>query len=114
MESQVKSVLQNPELLDDAPHRLIYNVLLNPETNKGHPRPTTLQLCDDAKNMFVAGSHTTGMTLMTGAYHLLRNPEAKRRLVDEVRTVWPVLDQAPSYEQLEKLPFLVSAFICQS
>jgi len=50
---------------------------------------------------------------MTGTFHLLRNPEAKQRLLDEVDTVWPVLDQAPSYEQLEKLPFLASVFICQ-
>ncbi len=46
---------------------------------------------------------------MTGAYYILRNPEIKQRLVDEVRTVWPVLDQAPSYEELEKLPFLASS-----
>ncbi|KAH9998279.1 cytochrome P450 [Russula vinacea] len=45
---------------------------------------------------------------MTGVYHLLRNPEAKQRLVDEVRTAWPVLDEAPSYEELEKLPFLTA------
>ena len=64
--------------------------------------------------MFVVGSHLIGTTLMTGAYHLLRNPEAKQRLVDEVCAAWPVLDQAPSYEELEKLPFLASAFTCQS
>jgi hypothetical protein len=40
---------------------------------------------------------------MTGVYYLLRNPEVKQRLVDEVHTAWPVLDQAPSYEELEKL-----------
>ena len=51
---------------------------------------------------------------MTGAYYILRNPEIKQRLVDEVRTVWPVLDQAPSYEGLEKLPFLASSFVRQS
>ena len=113
MESQVKRVLQNPELLDDAPHRVIYNELLNPETNKGLPTPTASQLRDEAQNLFAAGSHTTGTTLMTGTFHILRNPEVKQRLVDELHTVWPVLDHAPSYEQLEKLPFLVSAFICR-
>jgi Cytochrome P450 len=50
---------------------------------------------------------------MTGVYHLLRDPEAKQRLVDEVHTVWPVLDdQVPRYEDLEKLPFLASVFSC--
>jgi hypothetical protein len=50
---------------------------------------------------------------MIGAFYILRNPEAKQRLVDELHTVWPVLDQTPSYEQLEKLPFLASVFICR-
>ena len=48
---------------------------------------------------------------MIGAYHILQNPEVKQRLADEVRSVWPELDQPPKYEVLEKLPFLVSAFI---
>jgi hypothetical protein len=32
--------MQNPELLDDAPHRVMYNELLNPEANsEGTTRP---------------------------------------------------------------------------
>jgi cytochrome P450 len=90
---------------------VIYSELLNPEANKGLPQPTALKLCHEARVLFAAGSHTIGTTLMTGVYYLLRSPEAKQRLVDEVRTVWPLLDEAPSYEELEKLPFLVSGFV---
>ncbi len=103
--------MKNPKLLDDAPHRVLYTELLNPEANKGLPPPTELQLCHEGRVLFAAGSHTVGSTLMTGVYYLLRNPEAKQRLVDEVRTVWPVLDQAASREDLEKLPFLASVFL---
>ncbi|KAF8488483.1 putative P450 monooxygenase [Russula emetica] len=106
--SQVKSVMQNPKLLDDAPHRVIYSELLNPEAIKGLPSPTALQLSHEGRVLFAAGSHAVGTTLMTGVYHLLRNQEAKQRLVDEVRTAWPVLDQAPRYEDFEKLPFLTA------
>jgi cytochrome P450 len=99
--------------LSDAPHRVIYSELLDPapEANKGHPPPTALQLLHEARVLFTAGSHTVGTTLMTGVYHILRNPEVKQRLVDEVRTAWPVLDQAMRYEDLEKLPFLASVFV---
>lgn len=45
---------------------------------------------------------------MTGVHHILRNPEVQQRLVDEVCTAWPVLDQAPSYEVIEKLPYLTA------
>jgi hypothetical protein len=106
--AQVKGVMQNPKLLDDAPHRVIYSELLNPEAIKGLPSPTALQLSHEGRVLFAAGSHTVGTTLMTGVYYLLRNPEAKQRLVDEVRTAWPVLDQAPRHEDLEKLPFLTA------
>ena len=106
--------MQNPKLLDDAPHQVIYGAFLNPEATKGHPPPTALRLSHEARVLFAAGSHTVGTTLMTGVYHLLRNPEAKQRVVDEVCTAWPVLDQAPSHEELEKLPFLASVFICQT
>ena len=112
LETQIKSILQNPRLLDNAPHRVIYSELLNPEANKGLPPPTALKLAHEARVLFAAGSHTIGTTLMTGVYYLLRNSEAKERLVGEVRRAWPVLDEAPSYEKLEKLPFLVSVFVC--
>jgi cytochrome P450 len=90
----------------------MYAELLDPETNKGHPPPSALHLCHEALALYAAGSHPVAVTLMTGVYYLLRDPEAKQRLVDEVCTAWPILDQAPSYEDLEKLPFLVSVFIC--
>jgi len=103
--------MRNPKLLDDAPHRVIYSELLNAEATKGLPSPTALQLLHEGRVLFAAGSHTVGTTLMTGVYYLLRNPEAKQRLVDEVRAAWPVLDQAPRHEDLEKLPFLVSVIV---
>jgi len=106
IEAQINSVLKNPDQLNNAPHRILYSELLNPEANKGHPTPKAAHLRHEAQLLFAAGSHTVGTTLMIGFYHLLRNPDAKQRLVDEVRTAWPVIDQLPPYEDLEKLPFL--------
>jgi len=106
--TQIKAILQDPKLLDNAPHRIIYSELLDPEANKGHPAPTPLQLWHEAQVLFSAGSHTVGTTLMIGTYHLLHNPEVKQRLVDELFSAWPVLDQPPSYEEIEKLPFLTA------
>ncbi|KAH9979104.1 cytochrome P450 [Lactifluus volemus] len=108
IKNQVKSILRNPELMDDAPHRIIYRELLNPEANKGRRVPTALQLKHEAELLFAAGSHTIGTTLMTGVYYLLHSPEAMQRLVDELRAAWPSLDQAPNYEELEMLPFLTA------
>ena len=96
--------------MDDAPHRIIYSELLNPEASKGRPAPTALYLRHEAQLLFAAGSHTVGTALMIGTYHVLRNPDVKHKLVQELRTAWPVLDEPPSYEELEKLPFLASVF----
>jgi cytochrome P450 len=97
--------------MDNAPHRIIYRELLDPEANKGSRPPTALQLQHEAEVLFTAGSHTVGTVLMTGVYYLLRSPEAKQRLVEELRAAWPVLDQPRNYEELEKLPFLASRFL---
>ena len=111
MQDQVKNVLRNPKLLDESSHRVIYSELLEAEASKGHPPPSVLQLCHEALALYAGGSHPVAVTLMKGVYHLLRNPDAKQRLVDELHTVWPVLDdQTPGYEDLEKLPFLASSF----
>ena len=60
--------------------------------------------------MFSAGSHTVETVLMIGTYHVLRNPDVKHKLLEELRNAWPALDEPPSYEELEKLPFLASVF----
>lgn len=108
LKNQIEAILKNPQVMDDAPHRIIYRELLNPEAIKGRAVPTAQQLLNEAEVLFGAGSHTVGTVLMTGVYHLLRNPEVKQRLVDEVRSAWPVLDKTPNYEELEKLPFLTA------
>ncbi|KAI9467344.1 putative cytochrome P450 [Lactarius psammicola] len=106
LKNQIEAILRNPQVMDDAPHRIIYRELLNPEAVKGHRVPTAQQLLHEAEVLFSAGSHTVGTVLMIGVHHILRNLEAKQRLVDEIRSVWPALDKPPSYEELEKLPFL--------
>lgn len=108
LKNQIDTILQNPQVMDDAPHRIIYRELLNPATIKGHSVPTAEQLMNEAEVLFSAGSHTVGTVLMAGVYHLLRTPETKQRLVNEIRSAWPVLDKPPSYEELERLPFLAS------
>ncbi|KAI0265866.1 putative P450 monooxygenase [Gloeopeniophorella convolvens] len=106
--AQIRGVLENPTLLDEAPHRTIYRELLNPDATKGRAVPTSLELQHEAELLFTAGSHTVAATLTIGVHYLLRDPAAKQRLVDEVREAWPVLAEPPSFEVLERLPFLTA------
>lgn len=105
--AQVNDVVNNPASLEDAPHRIIYHELLSPEANKGAPLPSAGSLYEEAQALMFGGGDTTGNTLMLGTFHLLESPSLTKRLKDELRSAWPVLESPPRFEQLEKLPFLV-------
>lgn len=44
---------------------------------------------------------------MVAAHYVLQNPQVRERLEAELREAWPVLEEIPRYEVLEKLPYLV-------
>lgn len=44
---------------------------------------------------------------MVAAHYVLQNPHIRQRLEAELREAWPVLEEVPRYEVLEKLPYLV-------
>jgi hypothetical protein len=44
---------------------------------------------------------------MITAYHVLHNPQVQQRLEAELREAWPILEEIPRFEVLEKLPYLV-------
>jgi Cytochrome P450 len=55
-----------------------------------------------------AGSETVGNTFSHGAFHVMNNPAISRKLFEELKLAWPDLHIAPTFEDLEKLPYLVS------
>jgi len=106
--AQVAEVMNNPDSLHNAPHRIIYHELLSPEANKGAPLPSAGSLYEEAQALMFGGGDTTGNTLMLGTFYLLRNPGLVRRMKEELKTAWPVLGQPPNLGELEKLPFLTA------
>ena len=44
---------------------------------------------------------------MVTAHYVLQNPQVRLQLEAELREAWPVLEEIPRYEVLEKLPYLV-------
>ena len=105
--AQVDAVLRDPSELALTPHQIIYHALLSTQANKGRPLPSRQSLLDEAFILLGAGADSTGVTLMTTAYYILQNPSVRERLEAELREAWPVLDETPRYEVLEKLPYLV-------
>lgn len=62
---------------------------------------------DEAVILLGAGADSTAVTLMVAAHYVLQNPKIRQRLEAELREAWPVLEEIPTYEVLEKLPYLV-------
>ena len=69
--------------------------------------PSYASLCEEAQTLVFAGSDTLGNTLMVGMFHVLENPAIYFKVKKEVLQAWPVLRECPTFEKLEKLPFLV-------
>lgn len=51
----------------------------------------------------LAGSDTTAITSIYLLWECGKNPEVKRKLVEEIRTAFPVPNKAPTYEEASKL-----------
>ncbi|OBT92925.1 hypothetical protein VE01_08929 [Pseudogymnoascus verrucosus] len=106
--AQVNEVVKNPEALKDSPHRIIYHELLSTKASKGEPLPSAGSLYEEAQALMFGGADTTGNALMLGTFHLLGSPGYVDRLKEELYSAWPVLDEPPKLEELEKLPFLTA------
>ena len=106
LHAQLDEAIANPKSLENAPHPIIYHELLKPGKNGGEV-PVTGSLYEEAQALVFAGSETVGNTLMLGMFHTLENPSILSKIKEEVLQAWPVLGQPPTFEKLEKLPYLV-------
>lgn len=68
---------------------------------------------DEGFILIGAGGETTAQTLAVLSYHLLSNPEVLKKLRAELVEVMPEPNSRASWQQLEQLPFLVSARLMQ-
>ena len=53
-----------------------------------------------------AGIETTKSTLALASFHVLKNPQIRQRLKDELQAAFPDLTKPPTLSELERLPFL--------
>ncbi|KAI0044375.1 putative P450 monooxygenase [Auriscalpium vulgare] len=108
MRKQIDDIVRNPSELENAPHQIVYHALLDPAAHKGRPLPSKLSLFHEAQVLLSGGTDTVGITLTVVMYNVVRTPAVQERLQAELRAAWPVLDETPRYEDLEKLPYLTA------
>ncbi|KAL8927926.1 MAG: hypothetical protein Q9172_001152, partial [Xanthocarpia lactea] len=81
-------------------HDMISNPAVRPQEK------TTDHLVVESVSVIAAGMNTTAFCLAIITYHLLQNPDTLARLRDELATVAHLNDGKPSWQTLEKLPYL--------
>jgi len=110
MGAQIDGIMKDPSSLQSVDHETIYHHFLTPQPDSlRHPPVTRDWLLDEGLYLRFAGSDTVGNTCTVAAYHILNNKEVHQKLSSVLKEAWPDKDLPPSYETLEKLPYLVSA-----
>jgi hypothetical protein len=107
LEGQIKEVKSDPQSLADYPHPTIYHEFLKDPKNV----PSDLALRDEAILYTTAGSDTVSDSFTIGAVNVIGNPEIHAKLVKELVSIWPSVEDTPRFEVLEKLPYLVRSHV---
>ncbi|KAK4182481.1 cytochrome P450 [Podospora australis] len=91
----------------------LFDLLLDPELVKdeeGHkislPRPTKRELVDEVLAYYIAGTHSTGVTLSLATFYLLKNPAVVQKLRDELAALPCNKDNILEYQTLLSAPYL--------
>ena len=88
--------------------RTVFDVNLNPNLEKGQFKPTNDEMAADACTLLLAGTDTSGNTMVVITWALLNNSQMMQRLKTELKEVMPSRGDAVDWLGLEKLPYLVS------
>ena len=103
LDAQINKVKADPQSLTDYPHPTVYHELLK---DAAHVPPHRV-LRDEAVLFVTAGTDTASDALTVGTLHVLSDPAVHARVLAELCAAWPVLEDVPRFEVLEKLPYLV-------
>jgi len=104
LRKQVKEVMSNPDSLKAEGYEIIYHRLL--DKKNGDIEEESLH--EEGQALMFGGSDTVGSTLMLGVFHILENPKVVSRLTEELKEHWPNLEEEPTFDALQRLPYLTA------
>lgn len=107
MEKQADIFIDDPWKLDSFSENIIYKFLLRPTKSRALPLDRGT-LADESKVLVFAGGDTTANALTIGTVKILCNPGTQDKLYEELKVLWPDLnDPFPRLEDLERCALLV-------
>ncbi|KAJ5689085.1 hypothetical protein N7462_003477 [Penicillium macrosclerotiorum] len=68
-------------------------------------------LTDEGFAMVIGGTETTTRSLSIGFFHILNNDNIRRKLREELQSVMPTPQSEPTWNELEKLPYLTNVVL---
>ncbi|KAF9260620.1 cytochrome P450 [Marasmius fiardii PR-910] len=115
---QLKTMAEERPSTETLGHKVIFDVFLD---EKADGRDSWViprhELLDEAGGLQIAGFDTIANTCIIGTYHILNNPKVYTTLREELDEAWSTSSIPPTYEALEKLPYLTAVIkesLCMS
>ncbi|KIN07937.1 hypothetical protein OIDMADRAFT_99899 [Oidiodendron maius Zn] len=105
---QVTQLIADNSGVREFPHPVVFQKLLDRGANAKGKALNERRMLHEAQSLLFGASDTVSNQMMLGVWHLLENPDYVRKLKEELYAAWPVLEDSPSFEELEKLPFLTA------
>ena len=90
-----------------------HSICQNDEEHREPIPPSIANVCAEGVLAIVAGADTTATTLTSVFYFLLRNPEAYRRLQEEIDTTFPDHEEPMDALRLSKMEWLTGVRVEQ-
>lgn len=103
--SQIKAIITgSDEHYNSSTQPSIFHEILNsslPPEEKLHDR-----LWQEGQTIIGAGTETTAWALTLTTVHVLSNPSIRQKLLEELRQLFELTGERPTFNQLEQLPYL--------
>ncbi|CAA7265160.1 unnamed protein product [Cyclocybe aegerita] len=107
MGSQIDDIMKDPSSLHNIEHETIYHHFLTPQPENQRLPPVTREwLLDEGLYLRFAGSDTVGNVCTVATYRILNDKRIHHKLLTALKEAWPDRDASPSFEGLEKIPYL--------
>ncbi|KAJ3511126.1 hypothetical protein NLJ89_g4275 [Agrocybe chaxingu] len=109
MGAQIDDIMKDPSSLHNAEHETIYHHFLTPQPENQRLPPITREwLLDEGLYLRFAGSDTVGNVCTVATYRTLNDERVHHKLTTTLKEAWPDREASPSFEVLEKIPYLTA------
>jgi hypothetical protein len=107
IETGIREILSGGNLAHkEVTYTTIFKELL--DSNLPQKEKTVTRMRHEGVMLVSAAIHTTKWVLSIAMVHVLRSPNILQMLKNELFEAWPNVDDPPTFQQLEQMPYLTA------